>query len=435
VKSLMRENFHYKSERRVRYKNSEKVVGNIYNMVVKLFKTLRNLDSRYPLVGDGILTLVLAALAFFFLRAYWALQPLPVNTLLAAILVSLEIIPLSWRRVFPSAALLTVATAGVILQVLNIPETTFIVITSIITIFSTAAYGGRRRNLVCGICIAAIIGSISYKLVFSGNVVLPINRFLYGATNFLLNLMFFLPLWWFGNTLRKSREQTLKLRESTEQLLREREENARRAVVDERIRIARELHDVLAHHVSVMGIQAGAARQVLKQYPEKALNSLSLIETSSRQAVAELYRLLGLLRDEDQIEKFSPQPGLQQLEKLVADMQTAGLEVEIKLGGDKREIPEIVDLSAYRILEEALTNILKHASATKATIDMNYQKNELLLDITDNGHGVANDHKISSGGKGLIGMRERVNLVKGEFWAGNGPNGGFRVKAKLPLGE
>jgi hypothetical protein len=167
---------------------------NVYNVATMLFKNLRNIDSKFPWAGDSILALVLAVLAFFFLRAYWALAPLPIPTFLAVILVALEIIPLVWRRIFPSAALLIVATAGAILQILNIPESTFIVITSIITIFSTAAYGGRRRNFVCGICIAAIIGSISYKLVFSGNVILPINRFLYGATNFLLNLMFFLPI-------------------------------------------------------------------------------------------------------------------------------------------------------------------------------------------------------------------------------------------------
>ena len=397
--------------------------------------TLRNADSKYPLIGDIILTLVLAALAFFSLRAYWALAPLPVHPLLAATLVSLEIIPLVLRRVFPSAILLIITIAGVTLQILNIPEMSVIAITLIIAIFSTAVYGGRRRNLICGICIAAILGSISYNLVFSGNVVLPINRFLYGATNFLLNSMLFLPIWWFGNTLRKSREQTLQLRERTEQLVREREENARRAVVDERVRIARELHDVLAHHVSVMGIQAGAARQVLKQYPEKALNSLSLIEASSRHAVAELYRLLGLLRDEKQVEKFAPQPSLQQLAKLVADMQNAGLQVEVKIEGEKREIPEMVGLSAFRIIEEALTNTLKHAGATKATININYNNSMLILDITDNGHGIVTDSKISYGGKGLIGMRERVNLVNGEFGAGNGPNGGFRVKVKLPLGE
>ncbi len=402
---------------------------------MKRFKTLWKMINKYPLISDGILTLALAVLAFFVLRAYWALQPLPVNTLLAATMVSLLIIPLAWRRIFPTAVLLIITIATVAIVVLNVPEMGFVSITSIITIFSAAAYGGRRRNLACAICIAAILGSIAYKLMFSGTVAIPINRILFSATNFLLNLMIFLPIWWFGNTLRKSREQTSQLRDSTEQLVRERGENARRAVVDERVRIARELHDVLAHHVSIMGIQAGAARQVLKQYPEKALNSLSLIETSSRQAVAELYRLLDLLRDEKQVETFTSQPGLQQLKKLVGDMQTSGLQVQIEIEGEKREISDVVDLSAYRIVEEALTNILKHAGTTQATINMNFQNSMLLLDITDNGHGIVNDSKIASGGKGLIGMRERVNLLKGEFWAGNGPNGGFLVKVKLPLSE
>ncbi len=405
----------------------------IYNVAMKTLKTLWSSINKYPLVTDSLLTLLIAVLAFFSIRAWWSLQPPPVHTLLAVTLVSLEIVPLTLRRVFPSAALLVIAAAAFTLQILNIPEMNFLAIASIIAIFSAAAYGGHRRNLACGISVVAIMGIIVYAAFFS-DTVFPINRFLLGATNILLNLLLYSLTWWFGNTLRKSREQTAQLKESAEQLLRGREENARRAVIDERIRIARELHDVLAHHVSVMGIQAGAARQVLKQYPEKALNSLSLIETSSRQAVAELYRLLGLLRDEKQVESFTPQPSLQQMDKLVADMQTAGLQVEVKTEGEQREIPEIVDLSAYRILEEALTNILKHAGATKATINMIYHNSMLLLDITDNGHGIVDDSKISSGGKGLIGMRERVNLLKGEFWAGNGPNGGFLVKVKLPLG-
>ena len=406
-----------------------------YNVAMNLLKTMRDVVNKYPLIGDGALTLMLAALAFFTLRAYWAVQPLTVHPLLAATLVSLEILPLAWRRVFPSAALLTIATAGVTLRLLNIPEMSFVAIAAIIAIFSAAAYGGRRRNIACGICIAAIVGSITYMLMFSGTVVLPINRALYSATNLILNLLIFLPVWWFGNTLRMSREQTLQLRERTGQLVREREENAHRAVFDERVRIARELHDVLAHHVSVMGIQAGAARQVLKQYPEKALDSLNLIETSSRQAVAELYRLLGLLRDEKQAETFTAQPSLRELEKLVADMQTSGLRVEVRIEGEKREIPQTVDLSAYRIVEEALTNTLKHAGPAKATVVLNYQKDALTLDIADTGKGAAYKEDQQPGGKGLIGMRERVKLLKGEFWAGNAPNGGFHVSAKLPLGE
>ena len=402
---------------------------------MKLFKTMWNFINKYRLIGDGILTLMAGVSVFFNLHAWWILQPPPVNLLLAATLVVLAIIPLVLRRLFPSVALFIVTTAYVALLALKIPEMNLVGILSMIAIISAAAYGGRRRNLACMVCIVAIFSGLVYKVFFSGTVAVPGSQILFGITTLLYNLVLFLAVWWLGNTLRLSREQTSRLKESTEQLMREREENAQRAVVDERIRIARELHDVLAHHVSVMGIQAGAARQVLKQYPEKALNSLSLIETSSRQAVSELYRLLGLLRDEKQVEKFTSQPSLQQLEKLVTDMQNAGLQVEVKIEGEKREIPQIVDLSAYRILEEALTNILKHASATKATINIKYQNGMLLLEITDNGHGIVNDSKIASGGKGLIGMRERVNLLKGEFWAGNGPNRGFLVKVKLPFDE
>ena len=399
---------------------------------MKRLKALLNMANKYSLATDIMLTLVIAALAFFVLRAYWALQPIPVHVSIAVILVTLEIIPLALRRVFPSATLLIVTAAALTLEILRIPEMNFVAIVSIIAIFSAAAYGGRWRNIACAVSIANILGTVVYTYMFSGSV-FPINRYLLGATSLLLNLLMFVLIWWFGNTLRTNREQTLKLKESTELLTQEREDNARRAVFEERVRIARELHDVLAHHVSVMGIQAGAARQVFNQYPEKALNSLSLIETSSRQAVAELYRLLGLLRDEGQAETFMAQPGLHQLDKLVADMHTSGLQVEVKIEGEKREIPQTVDLSAYRIIEEALTNTLKHAGPATATVAIDYQKNALLLEISDNGKGAEKEKGQSNGGKGLIGMRERVKLLKGEFWAGSGLDGGFRVNAKLPL--
>jgi signal transduction histidine kinase len=404
-------------------------------MAMKLFGTLWKMISKYPLAGDSLLTLVIAGFAFFNLRALWVLQSPTLHPVLVAILIGLEIIPLIWRRLFPSAALLIITIAAVTILVLQIQDMNFMAITSMIATFSTAAYGGHRRNLACIVCIIAITGGIAYINLFSSSAALISSQTLFGVTNLLWNLVLFLAIWWFGNTLRMSRERASQLKENTEQLLREQEENARRAVLDERIRIARELHDVLAHHVSVMGIQAGAARQVLKLYPEKAINSLNLIETSSRQAVSELYRLVGFLRDEKQVETFNSQPGLQQLEKLIVDMQTAGLPVEVTTKGEKREIPQMVDLSAYRILEEALTNTLKHAGATKATIDIDYQKNILLLDINDNGHGIIGEGKTANGGKGLIGMRERVNLLKGEFRAGNGQNGGFHVSVKLPTGE
>ena len=398
------------------------------------FKTLWTTINKHPLIGDSLLTLVLAVSAFVNIRALWILGPPSVHLSIAIALVALMIIPLVWRRVFPLAVLFFSSLAVIILQILNIQEGNFTVIVTSLAIFSAAVYGGPQKRFVPIVCIIAITAAQAVRLVFIDGFVFLSNATLFYLTSMVWNLIIFLAVWWFGNTFRLSREQARQLKESSEQLIRERQENARRAVVDERIRIARELHDVLAHHVSVMGIQAGAARQVLNQYPEKALNALHLIEASSRQAVSELYRLLGLLREEKQSDSFTSQPGLKQLDKLVTDMQNSGLQVEVKIEGEKREIPEMVDLSAYRILEEALTNILKHAGATKAAININCQNNVLLLNITDNGHGTS-DKKITSGGKGIIGMRERANLLKGEFWAGNGPDGGFQVKVNLPLGE
>ncbi|MFC1985875.1 sensor histidine kinase [Chloroflexota bacterium] len=354
---------------------------------------------------------------------------------LAMAMIMLAIIPLVWRRLYPIAVLLFVTVLIIVLQVLDIPEMNFTGVASIIAIFSAAAYGGLRRNLICIICIIAILLSLTYQMMFGGTVVFPSSDILFRVYSLIWNGVLLMATWWFGNTLRMTREQTLQLKDHAEQLTREREENARRAVLDERVRIARELHDVLAHHVSVMGIQAGAARQVLRQYPEKALNSLNLIETSSRRAVAELYRLLGFLRDENQVEVFTSQPGLQQLEKLVADIRAAGLPVEVIITGEKCEIPEAVDLSAYRIVEEALTNTLKHSGPAKAIVALDYQKDILLLDITDNGHGNVSMEDRVIRGKGLIGMRERVNLLKGEFWAGDAQHGGYCVRAKLPLSE
>lgn len=385
------------------------------------------------MITDSVIALVLIGLALSNLQAYWDLRPPLVHPFLAIALTILAIIPLIWRRRFPLAVLMMVAVMLIILRGINIPEMNFTAVASVVALFSAAAYGARWRTLVCGISTAAIIGSIIHDSLFDSTVIILGNEILFNVSTLLWNTIVLAGAWWFGNTVRIRREQTLQLQERTEQLAREREENARRAVLGERVRIARELHDVVAHHVSLMGIHAGAAREVLDKQPERALNSLNLIETSSRQAVAELYRLLDLLRDEKQVDKFTSQPGLNQLDKLVAEMQKAGLSVEVKIEGEKHEIPQSVDLSAYRIAEEALTNTLKHAGPAKATVTIGYRDDALYLEILDSGHGALFTNGKQIKGKGLIGMRERVNLLNGEFWAGNAPNSGFCVRAKLPL--
>jgi signal transduction histidine kinase len=264
-------------------------------------------------------------------------------------------------------------------------------------------------------------------------VVVPVETILYQLSVVLLNVFLFGAAWWIGEVFRIRREHELKLQERTIQLEHERDENAQRAVLDERVRIARELHDVVAHHVSVMGIQAGAARRTLKQQPEKASESLSLIEESSRQAVGELQRLLGFLRQQNQRDELSPQPGLGQLEALIEHMREAGLPVQIKIEGEQKPLPPGVDLSAYRIIQEALTNTLKHAGPASALVTIRYSGHAIELEVVDNGHSTVQTGSNENRCRGLIGMRERVSLHGGEFSAGKITGNGFFVKAKLPF--
>jgi signal transduction histidine kinase len=211
----------------------------------------------------------------------------------------------------------------------------------------------------------------------------------------------------------------------------EREENARRAVFDERVRIARELHDVVAHHVSMMGIQAGAARVVLGRDPVLATEALAGIETSSRQAVLELHQLLGFLRQKDDPDDLAPQPSLGQVHSLAANMSDSELTVEVSVEGEQRPLAPTVDVSAYRIVQEALTNTLKHAGASRADVHVRYWPDELEVEIVDDGR-VNGTPAPASGGLGLIGMRERAALHGGELTAGPAAGGGFAVRVRLP---
>jgi signal transduction histidine kinase len=229
-----------------------------------------------------------------------------------------------------------------------------------------------------------------------------------------------LVAWVIGDYMR-SRRQFF-----TDIVARHRQEREQ-AAEEERMRIARELHDVVAHNVSVMAIQAGAAR-VAGNNSKDALQS---IETTARDTLAELNHLLGVLR-KDSDAPLSPQPGLDQVETLVNTARQAGLESSLKVTGEHRPLPAALDLSAYRILQEAITNVLKHAQATRVEVTIAYQPDAVLLTVSDNGMGVQQRVGAATG-HGLIGMRERVELFNGELTAGSGSLGGYTVHATLPL--
>ena len=211
---------------------------------------------------------------------------------------------------------------------------------------------------------------------------------------------------------------------------RERDVAAREAVVEERARIARELHDVIAHHVSMIVVQAGAERRVLGDANASTREVLETVEQIGRGALTEMRRLLGMLRGEAN-EPLTPQPGLDDVPTLVGQLREAGLPVELRIDGERRELPVGIELSAYRIVQEALTNALKHAGDARATVHVRYGADSLELEIADDGAGGIT--RASGGGHGLVGMRERVALYGGRLDASRRAEGGFVVRVRLPI--
>jgi signal transduction histidine kinase len=211
---------------------------------------------------------------------------------------------------------------------------------------------------------------------------------------------------------------------------RERDLVAREAVVEERARIARELHDVIAHHVSMIVLQAGAERRVLDGANDSTREVLETVERTGRSALTEMRRLLGMLRG-DANEPLTPQPGLTDVPTLVTQLREAGLPVELEVEGHRRDLPVGIELSAYRIVQEALTNALKHAGDARASVKIRYGSESLELEIADDGAGARTS--VSGGGHGLVGMRERVALYGGRLDAGRRPSGGFAVRVLLPI--
>jgi signal transduction histidine kinase len=255
---------------------------------------------------------------------------------------------------------------------------------------------------------------------------------------FFLTVIFALS-WVIGDRLRTRRAYYAELEERAARLHREREAQSKAAVAAERARIARELHDVVAHNVSVMVVQADGAAYVLDAAPDQAKQALATISSTGRQALAEMRRLLGLLRaGDDAGGEYVPQPGVDQLTDLIDQVRGAGLPVRFEIAGDARPLSSGVELTAYRIVQEALTNVRKHGGeGVSATVLLGFGDAALDLLIEDDGRGARHEWYEQGGrdglGQGLIGMRERIGMVGGTLDAGPRPGGGFRISAMLPL--
>jgi signal transduction histidine kinase len=240
-------------------------------------------------------------------------------------------------------------------------------------------------------------------------------------------------IWGLGAYAQTQRRYRRELQERAAAAEREREQLARIAVHEERASIARELHDIVAHSVSVMLVGVRGARDALRASPEAAEETLARVERSGEQSLAELRRILALLREPEQRAESRPQPSLAELDELVASYRAAGLPVRLEVIGEPTPLPSGVELSVYRIVQEALTNTLKHSDPTNVTVTLAYRDSGLELEVVDDGTTATRDAVTT--GQGLVGMRERVSLLGGELQTGPREGGGFRVAARLPVGD
>jgi signal transduction histidine kinase len=342
---------------------------------------------------------------------------------LGCALVLLHTLPLAARRRFPGTVLALILASGLAFAALGLPPD-ILGVPILVAVYSVAAYG-RRWVALAGLA-AAELGLAAVQLTPSK----------IGVGTLVGNLGVVAAAWLLGHFAHNYRAYAARLEERTAELEQAREALARRAVTEERLRLARELHDVVAHAMSVIAVQSGVGAHVAKTQPKEAAKALAAIEATSRAALEELRRLLGVLRQENEPQgELAPVPGLGDLDGLLAEVAKAGLAVRLRVEGTPAPLPAGVDLSAYRIVQEALTNVVKHAGPARAQVVVGYRDQDVRVEVTDDGQGTV--ASVSDGragtGHGLIGMRERVQVFGGDLDVGPCPDGGFRVAARLPL--
>jgi signal transduction histidine kinase len=326
-------------------------------------------------------------------------------------LAVIEVAPLLVRRRFPLPVLAVVASATAV--EVAVYGSTF-PLAAAVAVYTVAAQLDRRTSLIA----SAVSGAAISLLALARD----------GYQSLVQTLLLFAIAWVVGDNLGTRRAYLNELELRAERLEREQQAEAARAVAEEQARIARELHDVIAHNVSVMVVQAAAGRDAFDDRPQRAREALETIEATGRSALKELRRLLSAVRDGDP--QYEPLPGVSRLPSLIDQVRASGLEVALEVVGTSTPLPAAVDLSAYRVVQEALTNTLKHALASRVDVRLHYGTNELEVDVRDDGRATGNG---AGTGSGLIGMRERLAAAGGTLSAGPAAGGGYAVKARFPL--
>ncbi|AXQ56460.1 MULTISPECIES: sensor histidine kinase [Streptomyces] len=388
---------------------------------------------RHPTWVDCFWAVVLLGVSSMELLPTDPGRPRRIPLLPHAVIVGVFCVVVALRRKAPERMLLLAAAGGVAQLILDVP-----VIAAdfamLVVIHTAAAHGEKwasRLALVGGI-LAAPLAQARWPLESGGTAA----RLFWAAV---MTVPFVLA-WVLGDSLRTRRAYFEQLEERADRLEREREAQAKIVVAAERARIARELHDVVAHNVSVMVVQADGAAYVIDAAPQQAKAALETISTTGRQALAEMRRLLGVLRSDGQPDtgEYVPQPDADQLGELIEQVRAAGLAVDYRVEGSPRPLPSGVGLTAYRIVQEALTNTRKHAGPdVGASVRLVYFDDGVGVLVEDDGAGAPRELYGEGGadgqGQGLIGMRERVGMVGGTLDAGPRPGGGFRISVLLPL--
>jgi signal transduction histidine kinase len=334
----------------------------------------------------------------------------------AYVLVVAQCVPLAFRRRWP---LTVVSICGILATIYGIstlpdPPVPYAVL---VGVYSAAAHSTR---------LGANIAGVTSAIFITGSILADPNA---DFSDALVLLPIFATAWLLGDGARRRRELARQLKDRADYLERTQAAEASAAVAAERNRIAREMHDVIAHHLSMMVVQAEAGPVVLAD-PSRASASFDAISAAGKQALTEMRQLLGVLR-EDEKAPLRPQPGVDDIGELVAGVRSAGLDVRLGFSGVPIPLPAAVDLSVYRLVQEALTNCVRHASATVVNVDLAYSRQELVVSVADDGSGSVQ----RPGGHGLVAMRERMTLVGGTLEAGPQPDHGWLVRAVVPIGR
>jgi signal transduction histidine kinase len=339
----------------------------------------------------------------------------------AVLLSLLQTIPLAFRRRAPLPTFLLIVTGVCVYYAMGY-EVTDGTLATFVGVYTVAAHENQRRSLFA---LGVLAAAMTWYWVFRAEPYDPTTPIWIGILAVLS--------WSLGEYVKARRAYTTQVETLAQRLDQARELEARQAVWQERARLARELHDLIGHTVNLMVIQAGAGRRTVSSDPAVAERAFKTIESTGREALDELDRLLGVLRTEEDGPDLPPLPGLDQVQALADRFQDSGLAVEVSIEGQQVSLPRSLDQSAYRIIQEALTNALRHAGGAIAHVVVRYRDHQLELEVADDGRQTPGPREQAGGGRGLIGIRERVAMFGGDLDAGPRPGGGFVVRCRFPL--